>query len=365
MSAFPPTPTPPQPAEHERLRIAMVAPPYFTVPPDAYGGVEAVVGDLVDALVERGHQVSLIGAGEHGTQAQRFYSTYDTPPADQLGEPLPEVLHAARTGRILDDITVDVIHDHTLAGPLLARGSLTPTVVTAHGPVEGEAGHYYRSLGDGIGLVAISDVQRAHDTTLPWLATVHNSISLDTFPFQADKERFALFLGRFHPDKAPHLAIDAARAAGLPVVLAGKCAEPVEQAYFAAEVEPRLGSDVTLFGVADGAAKRDLLARAACLLFPICWEEPFGMVMIEAMACGTPVVALRRGAVPEIVVDGRTGIIVDRPDELAGAIERSRGIDPAECRRHVGAHFTPPVMAASYERVYHQVVAGASRATAQ
>lgn len=349
--------TPEAAAAPQRLHIAMIAPPYFDVPPMAYGGVEAVVADLVDALVGRGHQVTLIGAGQHATRAQRFLRSYDVGPADRLGEPLPEVVHAAQVARLLDGLAVDVVHDHTLAGPLLARRRPTPTVVTVHGPTTGEPGAYYRALGRTVRFVAISDAQRAAAPALPWTATVHNAIRADTFPFRPDKEDFAFFLGRFHPDKAPHLAIEAARAAGLPIVLAGKCTEPLERAYVAREIETRLGPDVTLFGVADATAKRDLLARAACLLFPICWEEPFGLVMIEAMACGTPVVALRRGSVPELVVPGQTGIIVDRPDELPAAISAARRLDPGLCRKHVEANFTADVMAAGYEAAYLRALA--------
>jgi glycosyltransferase involved in cell wall biosynthesis len=339
------------------MHIAMVAPPYFDVPPRAYGGIETVVADLVDALVARGHLVTLIGAGRHATRAQRFIRTYDVGAADRLGEPMPEIVHAAKVATILDTFDVDVIHDHTMAGPLMARGRLTPTVVTAHGPVHGDSGDYYRALGDTVQLVAISDAQRSSAPDLLWVARVHNAIRAETFPFRAEKEGYALFLGRFHPEKSPHLAIDAARAAGLPIVLAGKCSEPIERAYFTREIEPRIGKDVTIFGIADAAAKRRLLSRATCMLFPISWEEPFGLVVIEAMACGTPVVALRRGAVPELIVDGQTGVIVDEPAELPDGIARARAIDPVACRKHVEASFTVEVMAEGYEMVYRQALA--------
>ncbi len=348
-----------EPSKSRQLHVAMVAPPYFDVPPTAYGGIETVVADLVDSLVARGHEVTLIGAGRHATQAQRFITTYDVGPADRLGEPMPEMVHAAKVAAILDNLDVDVIHDHTMAGPLMARGRLTPTVVTAHGPVGGDFGDYYQALGDTVQLVAISDAQRSTGPDLTWAATVHNAIRAETFPFSPKKEEYALFLGRFHPEKSPHLAIDAARAAGLPIVLAGKCSEPIERAYFAREVEPRIGRDVTIFGVADAAAKRRLLSRAACMLFPICWEEPFGLVMIEAMVCGTPVVALRRGAVPEVIMDGQTGIIVDDPAELPDGIARARELDPVACRKHVEANFTVEIMAEGYEMVYRQALAAA------
>ncbi len=341
----------------KQLHVAMIAPPYFDIPPTAYGGIEAVVADLVDALIDRDHEVTLIGAGRHRTRARRFLATYQRQPADRLGEPLPEVVHAAQVARLLEDLDADVVHDHTLAGPLLARGRLAPTVVTVHGPATGEYGTYYSALGSTVGLVAISDAQRAKAPGLPWTATVHNAIRTDTFPFRAEKDEFALFLGRFHPDKAPHLAVDAARAARLPIVLAGKCTEPAERAYFTREVAPRLGPDTTMFGVADAAAKRDLLARAACLVFPICWDEPFGLVVIEAMACGTPVVALRRGAVHELIMPGQTGVIVDHPSELAGAIDEARRLDPWICRKHVQQNFTTDLMAAAYEAVYRRALA--------
>lgn len=346
-----------EPLHAAPLHIAMVAPPWFTVPPHGYGGVENVCADLVDGLVARGHEVTLIGAGAAGTRAGRYVATYAEPPSARLGEPLPEVLHTAKVARVLDGLDVDLVHDHTLAGPLLARGRRVPTVVTMHGPVTGEPGEYYRALGDTVDLVAISDAQRRSAADLPWLGTVHNAVDVETFPYRTDKEDVLLFLGRLHPDKAVHLAIDAARRAGLPIVVAGKCTEPIEREYFRAEVEPRLGPDVTIFGSADAAQKRDLFARAAALVFPIQWDEPFGMVMIEAMACGTPVVALRRGSVPEVVVDGVTGVICDDASELPAAIAAARRLSAADCREHVRTRFDVAAMAAGYEAVYRRALA--------
>ncbi|MEU2348531.1 glycosyltransferase [Modestobacter sp. NPDC049651] len=299
-------------------------------------GVEDVCADLVDGLVARGHEVTLIGAGPAATRAGRDLTSYPEPPSGRLGEPLPEVLHTAATARILAELDVDLVHDHTLAGPLLARGRSMRTVVTMHGPVVGEPGEYYRQLGDTVSLVAISAAQRLAAPDLAWRGTV---------------------LGRIHPHKGVHLAIDASRAAGLPIVVAGKCTEAVELEYFRSAIEPRLGPDVTMFGVADATAKRELLARAAVLVFPILWDEPFGMVMIEAMACGTPVVALRRGAVPEVVDDGVTGVLCDDPVELPAAIATARGLSPAACRRHVATCFDARTMVAGYEAVYRDVLA--------
>ncbi|MDT4936220.1 MAG: hypothetical protein QOK11_4112 [Pseudonocardiales bacterium] len=342
------------------LRIAMIVPPWYELPPKGYGGIEAVCADLADALVGRGHDVTVIGTGHNGTRA-RFVATYPAPQGARIGEPLPEVLHAAAAGELLEQLHVDVVHDHTLAGPLLARGRDVPTVHTAHGLVTGEPGEYYRHLGDSVQLVAISDAQRRSAPNLNWTATVHNAARVDDFPFRADKEDWVLFLGRCTPDKGMHLAIDAARAAGRPIKLAAKCSEPGERAYFETEIRPRLGPGVEWLGEVGGERKKELLSRARCLLFPIRWEEPFGMVMIEAMACGTPIVALRRGSVPEVVSDGATGIICDHPDQLPDALNAVHAIEPVQCRKHVHTHFHPDAMAAGYESAYLHAIERAGR----
>ncbi|MFC8042286.1 glycosyltransferase family 4 protein [Nocardia sp. NPDC057353] len=340
----------------------MVVPPYFDVPPKAYGGVEAVVADLVDSLVGRGHEVTLLGAGEPGTKAN-FLPLWDRAVPERLGEPFPEVVHALRVRRAIERLAetagVDLVHDHTFAGPLNApayEGLGLPTVVTVHGPVQDDCYRYYREMGDEVALVAISDRQRALAPDLNWAGRVHNALHVDEWPFRAEKKNYALFLGRYTEDKAPHLAVQAAHEAGIPLVLAGKCSEPAEQNYFEEKVRPLLGEQDHVFGMADATAKRALLSEASCLLFPVRWEEPFGMVMIEAMVCGTPVVALRGGAVPEVVVDGVTGRICDDPAELPAAIAEVRGYDPAACRAHVTANFGADTLGRGYEEVYRNLL---------
>jgi glycosyltransferase involved in cell wall biosynthesis len=341
------------------LRIALIAPPWFEIPPTAYGGIESVCGDLIEALILRGHEVVLIGAGRNGTSA-RFVATYRQPQGHRLGEPLPEIVHAAALPDILADLDVDVIHDHTLAGPLLARGRETPTVVTAHGPVCGDLGRYYRMLSRNVHLVAISNAQRAAAPDIDWAATVHNAVPVADFPFQEDKEDYALFLGRICPDKGLCQAIDAARDADVRLVIAGKWSEPAEREYFRREVEPRLGEGVEWFGEASWRQKTELLCGARCLLFPIQWDEPFGMVMVEAMACGTPVVALRRGSVPEIVTDGVTGFVCDDVAQLPAALDKAAALEPRRCRLEAYRRFDVTLMAARYEDVYSRVCGGRS-----
>lgn len=345
------------------LHVVLAVPPYFDVPPKAYGGVEAVVAELADALVARGHRVTLLGAGEPRTSAE-FVPLWERTIPERLGEPYPEVVHALLIRRAVERLlatdAVDIVHDHTFAGPLNAVSYShwnVPTVVTVHGPVDDDLERYYRALRTDVHLVAISERQRTLTPDLNWAGMVHNALRVDDWPFQREKDDYALFLGRFHPHKAPHLALEAAHAAGIPLVLAGKCAEPAEKKYFEREIRPRLTDRDHVFGVADATAKRDLLASARCLLFPVRWEEPFGMVMIEAMACGTPVVALRGGAVPEVVVDKVTGLICDEPAQLTDGLHEVRAIDPAACRSHVAQHFNVDRLGLGYESVYRSVLA--------
>ena len=347
------------------LRIGMIAPPWFALPPEGYGGTESVVASLVDQLVELGHEVTLVAAGEHRTRATHHIATYEEPPTDQLGSsPMPEVIHAAEAAQAIEGLDLDLVHDHSLAGPLLARGRDIPTLATIHGPSLGDNGDYFTRLGRTIGLVSISHAQRNDAPDLNWVGTVYNAVDLTSFPFRATKERDVLWVGRFSPEKGAHIAIDAARRAGRRIVLAGKLNEPAEHEYFDDAVRPLLGPDAEYIGEADAALKRELYAKASCLVFPISWDEPFGMVMVEAMACGTPVVATRRGSVPEVVDDGRTGIIVDDLDDLPSAIARADELDPHECRAHVAANFDLPVMGAGYERIYRRALERGSSAGA-
>jgi glycosyltransferase involved in cell wall biosynthesis len=334
----------------------MVAPPYYEVPPQAYGGIEMVVAVLVDALVSFGHRVTLASAGRNGTRAEHV-RTFERPQHGRLPEAMPELVHAAVADRAMRELGVDVVHDHTDAGALLGRGRSVPTVVTVHRPPDDETTWLHRAVGDGVHLVSLSAAQRAQAPDLHWAGTVHNAVDPTGFPFRADKEDYVAFLGRMAPDKGAVQAVQAARAAGRRLVMAAKATHPAEESYFDREVRPLLRpGEVDWLGELDTQGKLGLLSAAAALLFPIDWSEPFGMVMIEAMACGTPVVALDRGAVPEVVRDGVTGIVCRSVEELPAALGRVGGLDPADCRRHVEEHFSPAVMARGYEGVYRSLL---------
>ena len=347
----------------EPLKITVVAPPFYEIPPSGYGGIEAVVALLADGLVDRGHDVTLLAAGQPGTRA-RLVQTFEEPQWPRLGQAEPELLHAARVSGLLDDLQPDVVHDHSATGPAFVRDRQTPVVITSHGPATGAWGDYLVAAGDGMYLVAISQAQVDLTPDLPWRAVVHNALDVSAIPCRADKDDYLVWMGRFSPDKAAHLAVDVARKAGRHLLLAGKLSEPDEHEYFRSEVEPLLGDDAEFIEELTGSEKYDVLGGAAGFLFPLQWEEPFGMVLIEAMACGTPVLSLRRGAVPEVVVDGVTGFVREQADELVDAIGHLGDIDPQACRSHVERIFSPGRMIDGYERAYRDCIAVTSSGAA-
>jgi len=344
-----------------RLRIAMLVPPWYELPPSGYGGLEQMCAALVDALVARGHDVTLIGAGTRSGTAATFVPTVPRPQYLRLGEGLPELLHVGRANLLIEELDVDVVHDHTSAGLLTAATRSAPTVATVHCCPTGEEGDFLTTLGDTVSLVAISTAQRRLRPDLPWAATIHNGLSTTGLrELPADRrppeDGPVLWLARFNPDKGPDLAIEACRKARLPLVLAGKCTEPAERRYLSEVIAPMIGSDAELVLNPDRKRCQALVRAARCLIMPIRWEEPFGMVMVEAMAEGTPVVALNRGAVPELIRPGITGLICDDVSQLPDALHEATSIDPNACIRHVRETFSADLMASRYERVYRSVI---------
>lgn len=352
----PPAGRPPE----RSLRIAMVAPPWLSVPPPGYGGLEQVVAALVDALTRHGHVVTLFGAGKHhGTDAEGFVSTVPEVQYERLGESLPELAHLARVNRLITAAEFDVIHDHTTIGPLLAGRRAVPTVATVHGNPVGEYGDVLNEIDSDVALVAISHAQRLLNPSLPWAGTVHNALDIRGLPRKTEPGRGpVLWLARFSPDKGPDVAIQACREAGLPLLLAGKCNEPAERRYYEQVVAPLVDENVTVVLNADRAETLRMLVDARCLIMPIQWDEPFGMVMLEAMATGTPVVALNRGAVPELVRPGLTGLVCAGPEELPAALLAAERLDPDDCVAHVAENFSVERMAYGYAEVYRRFAAG-------
>jgi glycosyltransferase involved in cell wall biosynthesis len=345
------------------MRIAVVAPPWYPVPPSGYGGIEWVVALLADGLTERGHEVTLFAPPGSETEAQLVPPLREVPPEELIGDPWYEAAHAVsaydRAGEF------DLLHDHTgPVGASIGAMSEAPTVHTLHGPFTPQTSVLYRRIAQRHWFVAISESQRSMaPKNLRWGGVVYNGISLDRYPVREDKDDYLFFLGRADEEKAPHLAIEAARRARRRLVLCVTTKNEREQTYWAEMVEPLLGDDVEVRGECDQEQKTALLAGAAALLFPIQWMEPFGLVMTEAMACGTPVVAWRNGSVPEVVADGETGFVVSSVEEMAAAIDRVGDLDPHAMRARVKERFSAEAMVAGYERIYQHVLAGGDEVT--
>jgi glycosyltransferase involved in cell wall biosynthesis len=343
------------------MRIAEVAPPWLAVPPRGYGGVEWMVSLLADGLTERGHDVTLFATGDSITKAHLEYVFETAPGAKLIHDVWYDVMHTAWAMR--DPSRFDVFHVHPPWSAVLAPALLgLPTVHTIHGELTTKMRRLYSLLADRVWFVAISESQRSLMPELRYGGVVYNGIDVAAYPLRTDKEDFVLFLGRAGPEKGAYRAALAAREAGVKLVLAVKVAEAGEEEHWNQLVLPSLPKDATVYGEIGFEEKVDLLSRAKAVLFPIDWDEPFGLVMVEAMACGTPVIATPRGSVPEVVVDGETGFVVSverYPEEAAAALRRLGEIDPAACRARVEERFSGDAMVAGYEAVFERVLASA------
>jgi glycosyltransferase involved in cell wall biosynthesis len=339
------------------MRIAVIAPPWYAVPPSGYGGIEWVVALLADGLTDRGHDVTLFAPPGSKTSARLVSPLGEQPPPDSIGNPWYEASHAMSAYE--ESERFDILHDHT--GPVgVSIGALieAPIVHTLHGPFTSQTLLLYSRIARHLWFVAISESQRSMGPPdLRWAGVVHNGIPMDNYPYREDKEDFLFFLGRADEEKAPHLAVEAAGRAGRRLVMCVTTKNERERRYWAEQVEPLLSDDVEVHGECDQRQKADLLARAAALLFPIQWPEPFGLVMTEAMACGTPVVAWRNGSVPEVVDDGVTGFVVGSMDEMVRAIDRVGDLEGRTLRARVEERFSAEAMVAGYERAYERILA--------
>lgn len=342
------------------MKIAQVAPPWLAVPPPGYGGTERVVAQLADGLTERGHDVTLFASGGSVTKA-KLASYYGEPlgTTHLVTEPFLELPHVLNAYARAEEF--DVVHDHTFPfGPSIGAHMAAPPVVhTLHGPPwYPNVLPIYEFLAQRLHFVSISTSQQAGLPHLNYAGTVYNGIPVEEYPFRAEKDDYLLFVGRMSAEKGPHLAIETARRVGRRLVMAVKMMEAPEFEFFEKEVAPLLGDDVEMLGEVTNEQKVELYAGARCTLMPIQWPEPFGLVMTESMACGTPVVALRNGAAPEIIDHGVTGFVVDGLDEFAAAVEQADGLDPAACRARVEDKFSTRAMLDGYEEVFERVAGG-------
>jgi glycosyltransferase involved in cell wall biosynthesis len=340
------------------VRIAQLAPVWFPVPPTGYGGIELVVSLLTDGLADAGYDVTLFASGGSRSHAAIISPLSDPPDPRKLGDPWYDAYHALSAYLHAGDF--DVIHDHAgVVGPVL--GSMLhdgpPVIHTLHGPWTDESRLLYELVGKHVHLVAISDAQRRDGGDIHHVGTVYNGIDLSSYPYlpTAEKDDFLVYIGRANHDKGPVEAIEIARRAGLELTMIVKHNEPMEQAYFDLEVAPRLGADIEMLENVTHEVKVDRLRRARGMIFPIRWPEPFGLVMVEAMACGTPVVTTNWGAAPELVEDGVTGFRRDGTDELVTAVGRLGELDSLACRERVAERFSSEAMVSGYGALYHEV----------
>jgi glycosyltransferase involved in cell wall biosynthesis len=342
------------------MKIAVLAPVWFAVPPTGYGGIEWVVSLLADGLVEQGHDVTLLASGDSRTKA-KLAAVYPVAPSRQIGRTFWELHHALSCFERASDF--DIINDHTgLLGAALGGTTATPLVHTVHGPLDDESGAMYEQIGrvaPDVGLISISMNQRKPKPDLNWIANCPNALDFSVYPCKPHRGDYLLFLGRMSPDKGAHRAVAVAMQAGLPLKLAGKLQETKEREYFHELVEPHLVDGIEYLGEVTHGEKVELLQNARATLFPIEWEEPFGLVMIESMACGTPVIATRWGAVPEVIEHGRSGIIVDDYRQMAAALDDADELDPNELRRYVEEEFSPERMVGDYVRAYETALRAA------
>jgi glycosyltransferase involved in cell wall biosynthesis len=343
------------------LRIAMLAPPWISVPAPGYGGVESVVSTLTEALVERGHDVTLFCA-PGSRSAARVVTLLDEAHSDEIERSLYEVDHVARAFAMIDRAPLgghfDVVHDHCGFTAIAMADRLdTPIVHTLHGPFTASTAAFYAHHGHKAALVGISRAQLASAPAgLQTVGAIPNPIDLRLWPLQQRKGDYLLWVGRMTPMKGPQRAIAAARIAGVPLILAGVI-QPRQREFFDREVAPHVdGDQVRFVGEVGGSVKRSLFADARALLMPIRWDEPFGMVMVEALACGTPVIAFAEGAARELVDEGKTGFLVDDEAAMAAAVGRLPQIEAAACRAWVAQHCDADVVAHAYEQAYRGVL---------
>ena len=336
------------------MKIAIIAPPWVPVPPPAYGGTEGVLDNLARGLHAAGHDVLLYTTGDSTCDVPRRWTLERAAGTVATGA-ATELHHVVRAYDEVLDWGADVVHDHTLVGPVYASRFDVPVVTTNHGPFDGELRDLYRAIASSVPVIAISHHHARTAVGIPIGAVIHHGLDVDAVPHGHGDGGYALFLGRMSPDKGVHVAARVARAAAVPLRIAAKMREPAEREYFESQVAPLLGGDVDYVGEVGGREKLDLLAGATCLLNPIAWPEPFGMVMIEALATGTPVVATRCGSVPEIVDHGVTGFIASDEPDLVRAVQRAGELDRAHCRKAANERFSTERMVAEHLMLYDRV----------
>lgn len=342
------------------MKIAQIADIIERVPPKKYGGTERVVYALTEGLVKKGHDVTLFATADSITSA-KLVSAY--PKA--LREAKIKDLYSPNYWRLLNvglayqlQGEFDIIHDHNgfLSLPT-ANVSQTPVVMTLHGAFDDSNRKIFSALNNPY-FVTISDAQALSSTNLNYVGTVYNGLDMDDYPFSSDPDNYLLFVGRISKEKGVHHAIDAALKLNLPLIIAAKLdeAQPDDMKYFKTYIKPKLRGKIRWVGEIEEGERNKLMSKALCFLHPVTWPEPFGLTLIESMACGTPVVAFNQGSIPEIVAHGLTGFVVRNVKEMVAAVKNIDSIDRAVCRSYALENFNAERMVAGYEAIYQMIL---------
>ncbi|MFP3460974.1 glycosyltransferase family 4 protein [Arthrobacter globiformis] len=333
------------------MRIGLIAGPWYPIPPAGYGGIELVVDALARGFSRAGHEVLLAAAADSTCPVERLPGMRSSEP-DFVGFTSSELSHVISAYAGMDGM-VDLVHDHTLAGPLYrGRPEGLPVVTTIHSDLSPSFAAVYGAAARDTTLIAISKSQISSVLADRVAAIIPHGMEVAAVPVGHGRGGYACFLGRMCPDKGVLEAIRVAQLAGIPLRIAAKMREPAEVQYYRDVVKPLQGPDVEFLGEVGGAEKYALLGEATALLNPIQWMEPFGLVMIEAMATGTPVVATPMGSAPEIVDDGVSGYLASSPEDLAGLLQRARDLDRGTVRAQAEDRFSTERMVDAHLALY-------------
>jgi len=346
------------------MKIAQIAPLAERVPPKKYGGTERVVSALTEELVKRGHEVTLFASGDSQTSA-KLESVYpralrEAKVKDIYGTHDLTMLHMGLAYELQDEF--DIIHDHLAPLSLpVANLATTPVVATMHGPFTSENRKLFEMLR-GAHIATVSQSQLYPLPNINHAGTVHHGLPMKSYPFSAEHEGYLLYVGRISIEKGVHYALDVAQVLDMRLILAAKV-EPSDYAYFREYIEPRLSDRIRWVGEVDEAERNRLMSKARAFLHPVVFREPFGLTLIEAMACGCPVIAFNRGAIPEIIKTGVTGYVVEDVEGMIDALSNIDSIDRAACRAHALEHFSVEKMTDGYEAIYKKLVGGGEDVT--
>ncbi len=339
------------------MRIALIAPPFISVPPKKYGGTELFIANLAVGLKALGHDVVAYTNGESTVPVERrsLYPRSQWPIQGEVHDSLKDINHTAWA--IADARRdCDLIHLNNAPGLAQSRLVETPFVYTLHHPHIDALSDFYGHYPD-VQFVTISNFQRQKET-MPRLTTIHHGLNLSRYQLVTVKQPYLAFIGRIAPVKGPHVAIQVAKQAGMPLKIAGDV-QPMFRDYFEREIKPHLdGTFIEYLGEADLSVKNELLGNATAMLFPIQWDEPFGLVMIEAMACGTPVLALPGGSVPEIVQDAVSGWVCPSAEEMVRRVGDAAQLRPELVRQYAEGNFSLETMVRNYDGLYTGIVSG-------